>query len=269
MVSVGYFRGLENKVALVTGAGGGFGREFAMQLALAGASVVCLDRQEAHVKETESAIRRAGGVAESYVADIANEDAVNEAISSAVTRFASIDVLVNNAGISTRPVRIHELPTDDWDRLMSVNLRGTYLCAKAVLPHMMRRRGGSIINIASITGMVGFYPGVSAIGAAYSASKAGMIGLTRQVAAEYAADNIRCNAVAPGFHTGTDLGRERRLSATAKETQLLGEAIVNRTPLRRLGSAEELAGLIVYLSSDASRFVTGQIIPHDGGWTAT
>jgi 3-oxoacyl-[acyl-carrier protein] reductase len=152
---------------------------------------------------------------------------------------------------------------------MNINLRGAFLCAKAVLPIMLSNGGGSIINISSITGLVGFYPGISAIAAAYSASKAGMIGLTRQLAAEYAADDIRCNAIAPGFHGGTELGKERREASTAEETARLGGAIVKRTPLCRLGRAEELAGLVVYLSSDVSRFVTGQVISHDGGWTAT
>ena len=117
--------------------------------------------------------------------------------------------LINNAGISTNPVRIHELSTQDWDKLMNVNLRGTYLCSKMVLPHMLREKNGSIINISSITGLLGFYPDLSGVSAAYSASKAGMMGFTRQLAAEYATDNIRCNAIAPGFHGGTDLGRER------------------------------------------------------------
>jgi 3-oxoacyl-[acyl-carrier protein] reductase len=138
-----------------------------------------------------------------------------------------------------------------------------------VLPHMLREKNGSIINISSIAGLLGFYPDLSGVSAAYSASKAGMMGFTRQLAAEYATDNIRCNAIAPGFHGGTDLGRERRAAASAETTRMFSEAVVSRTPLQRLGSPEELVGLVIYLASDASRFVTGQVIAHDGGWTAT
>ena len=267
-MSIGSLFDLDRKAILVTGAGGGLGREFALKLASAGASLACLDRDELGASETVSAIRQSGGIANAYIADVSEASVVNEAISDVIEKFGRIDVLVNNAGISTRPVRIHEIPTEDWDRLMSINLRGTYLCAKAVLPLMMKSGGGSIINISSITGMVGFYPGVSAISAAYSASKGGIASFTRQLAAEYALDNIRCNAVAPGFHSGTDLGKERRASATPTDTQLLNEAILSRTPFGRFGSPDELAGLIHYLCSDASRFVTGQLIAHDGGWTA-
>jgi len=259
---------LHEKVILVTGAGGGLGRQFAMTLASAGASIACLDRDVRGASETVSAIQRSSGVADVYIADVSEENILNDAVQSIIKTFGRIDVLVNNAGISTRPVRIHELPTTDWDRVMSINLRGTYLCAKVVLPYMMEKGGGSIINIASITGIVGFYPGASAISAAYSASKGGMASFTRQLAAEYAADNIRCNAVAPGFHSGTELGEERRAFASISETQLLNDAILRRTPFRRLGSPNELAGLVHYLSSDASLFITGQLIAHDGGWTA-
>lgn len=269
MLSAAAMFDLSKKVVIVTGAGGGFGRAFTQALGAAGASAACLDRDESSVRETTSLTRQDGGVANSYVTDVADETALSGVVARVAETFGRIDILINNAGISARPVRIHELPTEDWDRVMNINLRGTYLCNKAVLPHMMRAGGGSIVNITSITGMVGFYPGISAIGAAYSASKAGMIGFTRQLAAEYAADNIRCNAVAPGFHGGTDLGRERRASASAEDNRFLGEAIVRRTPLQRLGHPEELVGLVLYLASDASRFVTGQVIAHDGGWTAT
>lgn len=260
---------LYGRVVLVTGAGGGFGRAFAHGLASAGATLACLDLDEDAAAETASLLRAQGASAEAFKADVADEIALNSAVDRASRLFGKIDVLINNAGISTRPLRIHELPIQDWDRLMAVNLRGSFLCSKIVLPHMMKAQRGSIINVASITGMIGFYPGVSAIGAAYSASKAGLIGLTRQLAAEYATKNIRCNVIAPGFHEGTNLGAERRLHSSPEETQMLSQAILERTPLRRLGNPEELVGLMVYLASDASRFVTGQVIAHDGGWTAT
>ena len=126
---------LHEKVILVTGAGGGLGRQFAMTLASAGASIACLDRDVRGASETVSAIQRSSGVADVYIADVSEENILNDAVQSIIKTFGRIDVLVNNAGISTRPVRIHELPTTDWDRVMSINLRGTYLCAKAVLPY--------------------------------------------------------------------------------------------------------------------------------------
>jgi len=152
---------------------------------------------------------------------------------------------------------------------MAVNLRGMFLCARAVLPGMMRSGGGSIINIASIVGLVGVYPRFAASATPYASSKAAVAGFTRQLAAEYAADGIRVNAIAPGWHGGTSLGRERRAIATPEDIERFENYIIGSVPMRRRGKPEEMDGLVVYLASDASRYLTGQVIAHDGGVTAT
>jgi NAD(P)-dependent dehydrogenase (short-subunit alcohol dehydrogenase family) len=194
---------------------------------------------------------------------------VTDAVAQTCAAFGTIDVLINNAGITTVPARLHELAVADWDRLMAINLRGTFLVTRAVLPVMLAARRGSIINLASIYGLGGFYPGFPAGLASYAASKAAIIGLTRQCAVEYARDGIRINAIAPGYHGGTNLGHEARADASAEKIAQLEGAIHAAIPMGRRGRPDELEGLAVYLASDASSYVTGQVFAHDGGWTAT
>jgi NAD(P)-dependent dehydrogenase (short-subunit alcohol dehydrogenase family) len=263
-----FFR-IRGKVVLITGAGGGFGREFARGLSEVGANVICWDVDREGVEETKKLIREDGGDAAVDTVDVGNEDEVKAGISRANQVFGRIDVLINNAGISTHPVRVHELAVVDWDRLMKVNLRGTFLCSKHALPKMLERRDGSIINVSSILGISGFYPGQSAVGAAYSASKAGVDGFTRQLASEYARENIRCNSVAPGFYVGTNLGKERRGAASPQSNEEFMSSVLSRTPLNRFGTSEDLLGLVIYLASESSKYVTGQTFALDGGWTAT
>jgi 3-oxoacyl-[acyl-carrier protein] reductase len=192
-------------------------------------------------------------------------DVTDEAsLADLAKRFAdsALDVLVNNAGIASGFARVHELPSDAWRRVLSVNLDGVFFCTKALLPAMLAQGRGSIINISSVVGLYGAAPDILSR-AHYAASKAGVVGFTKQLAVEYATDGIRANAIAPGWHSGTRLGGDvpdggRHL--TARVTEL--------TPMKRTADPEELAGLIIYLASDASRFVTGQVIAHDGGWTA-
>jgi NAD(P)-dependent dehydrogenase (short-subunit alcohol dehydrogenase family) len=177
--------------------------------------------------------------------------------------------LVNNAGIATTPMRLHEIPLVDWDRLMAVNLRGAFICLREALPLMQKNEhGGSIVNIASIAGMRGYFPGFSILGSNYSASKGGLIALTRQVAIEYAGENIRCNAIAPGFIENTDIGRERRKAASVKTMSEFEREMSVRVPMGRRGIPSELVELAVYLSSEMSSYITGQVIAADGGWTA-
>ncbi len=178
-----------------------------------------------------------------------------------------IDILINNAGIATNSVRTHEFPVADWDRLIAINLRGVFLNTRKALA-LMLPGPGSIINIASIAGLRGYWPGFPALAVNYSASKAGVIGLTRQVAAEYAEEKIRVNAIAPGWHGGTALGAERRAATGPEAIARFEKSIHDRIPMKHRGTPDDLVGLAVYLASDASHYVTGQVIAHDGGWDA-
>ena len=259
---------LTGKRAVITGAGSGLGRAFSLALAAFGADVVAADRNEAWARETADLVAKDGGRATSMNVDVTDASAVTALAEGLRAAGPRVDVLVNNAGIATAPARLHEMPVADWDRLMAVNLRGVFLISRAVVP-LMLGAPASIINIASIVGLVGFYPGMSAAACNYAASKAGVVGFTRQVAAEYAADGIRVNAIAPGWHGGTRLGDERRATASPETLARFEASLVARTPMGRRGRAEELEGLVVYLASDASSFVTGQVFVHDGGWVGT
>lgn len=263
-----FFR-IHDKVVLITGAGGGFGREFARALSGIGAKIVCWDVDGAGLDETKELIHEGGIDVFVDIVDVGSEDGVKAGVARANEAIGRVDVLINNAGISTRPIRVHELATADWDRLVKVNLTGTFLCSKHVLPGMLEAKAGSIINISSVLGKTGFYPSQSVVGAAYSASKAGVDGFTRQLASEYARDNIRCNSVAPSFCLDTNLGKERRAAASQRSNEQFASSVLSRTPLRRFGTSEDLLGLVIYLASESSRYVTGQTFALDGGWTAT
>lgn len=258
---------LSGRIAVVTGAGSGFGRVIAQELAGRGAHVMCADVNEAWAKETAGLVSAAGGKADAVAADVTSVDSVAALARHVQERGGRVDVLFNNAGIATVPARVHELPVEDWDRLMAINLRGVFLCTRAIIP-LMLGRSGSIVNVASIVGMVGYYPGTPSAAANYAASKAGVIGFTRQAAVEYARDGIRINAIAPGWHGGTRLGDARRAVATREVLVDWEQNVVSRTPMGRRGTPDEIRGLALYLASDASRFVTGQVFVQDGGWTA-
>jgi NAD(P)-dependent dehydrogenase (short-subunit alcohol dehydrogenase family) len=259
---------LSGKTALVTGAGSGLGRAFAEGLAFSGARVFCLDRDRGTAEETAGLINETRNDAVPLCCDVADAGAV-EAMAKDVAGIAPhIDILINNAGIATIPMRTHEMPVADWDRLIAINLRGVFLVSRALIPGMLAAGAGSIINIASIVGLVGNYPGFAMNGANYAAAKAGVIGLTRQMAAEYAKDGIRANAIAPGWHGGTNLAAERKAIATPEDIARFEEVILRGTPMGRRGRPDELQGLAIYLASDASRYVTGQVFTQDGGWTA-
>jgi NAD(P)-dependent dehydrogenase (short-subunit alcohol dehydrogenase family) len=260
--------GLGGRISVVTGAGGGLGRCFANALAAFGSQVICADRDMPGAEETCALIRSLGGKATPLEVDVTDAASVENMLRRSAAEAKRIDVLVNNAGIATPPQRTHELAIDDWDRLMAVNLRAVFLCSRAVIPIMLAAGGGTIVNISSIQGLGGFYPGFAAATASYAAAKAAVIGLTRQMAAEYAADNIRVNAIAPGYHRDTNLGRERKALANEEVISSFDNAIKQRTPIGRKGDPREMDGLIVYLASAASSFVTGQVFIHDGGWTA-
>jgi NAD(P)-dependent dehydrogenase (short-subunit alcohol dehydrogenase family) len=257
---------LSGKTCLVTGAGSGLGRAFAEGFAAYGAEAICADRDEDGAAETALLIGESGGAARAVQVDVADAASVAKMVAAAGKR---IDVLVNNAGIATAAKRMHEIPIENWQRLIGINLTGVYLCSRAVVPVMMAGGGGSIINIASILGLVGHYPGFAMVTSSYAAAKAGVIGFTRQVALEYAKDGIRCNAIAPGWHGGTKLGNATKHGMNNETIAKFEECIVTDTPMGRRGTPDELQGLAIYLASGASSYVTGQVFTQDGGWTAT
>lgn len=254
---------LTGRRALVTGAGGGLGRIFALALAEAGAEVIAADINVETARETT---RLAGGGLPIQM-DVADEASVASALREVEASGANLQILVNNAGISTRSQRVHEIATDSWDRVINVNLRGTFLVSRAFLPMLQRAGSASVINMASIVGVRALDAQILAQ-AGYVASKAGVIGLTKQMAVEYGQDGIRVNAIAPGWHLGTNLGASVGNFPTPESMDRLVRLLKERTPLRRTGEPAELAGLLLYLASDASSFLTGQVINHDGGWTA-
>ncbi|PVX28632.1 SDR family NAD(P)-dependent oxidoreductase [Sphingomonas pokkalii] len=257
--------GLHDRTALVTGAGSGLGRVIAEGYAQVGARVICADVVQDRVDEVVAAIVAAGGEAEPCLLDVWDEQSVADA--AARVGDAPLDILVNFAGVATPPTLTHELSTEDWQRGIGISLTGTFWMTRALLPNL-RVRGGSIINVASILGLGGYFPGFAASSADYAAAKAGVIGLTRQVAVEYAAEKVRANVIAPGWHGGTRLGAGRRERRTAEEEERFYAEMHRRIPMQRRGEAQEILGLALYLAAPASAYLTGQVITQDGGWTA-
>ncbi len=258
---------LEGKAALVTGAALGLGRSFARTLAEAGADVAIADINQERLPETEEIIEEVGGKALKIVADVSNPANVARMVEETVSTLGRLDIAVNNAGIVHKPYRFHETPLEEWTRLMAVNMTGVFTCMQRELEWMIGQKGGVIINIASILGLRGlapeFTPRVS-----YVAAKHAVIGLTKQAALEYAGDGIRVNAIAPGWFEGTHIARERLAGVDEEFYRERTQKILDATPMRRRGRVDELIGLLLYLSSDASSFVTGQTFVVDGGWTA-
>lgn len=258
---------LEGKVALVTGAALGLGRSFALTLAEAGADLVIMDVNKDRLDETESMLQKSGGNVLNIVADVSEPADVTRMVDETLSRFGRLDIAVNNAGIVHKPYRFHETPLEEWNRLMVINMTGVFTCMQRELEWMIGQKGGVIINIASILGLRGlppeFMPRVS-----YVAAKHAVIGLTKQAALEYAGDSIRVNAIAPGWFEGTDIARERLAGVDEEFYRERTQKILDATPMKRRGRVDELIGLLLYLSSDASSFVTGQTFVVDGGWTA-
>jgi NAD(P)-dependent dehydrogenase (short-subunit alcohol dehydrogenase family) len=258
---------LDGKVAVVTGAGNGLGRSFALGLAAFGATVVCADKNLDGADETVSLVKQSRGKAAPACVDVADEASVDDLWKRIAAEYSRIDILVNNAGINTNTPRTHEYNVADWDRVMAVNLRGVFLTTRQAL-RLMLPGPGSIINLSSIMGLRGYFPDFAAMSISYSTSKAGIVGFTRQVAAEYAKEKIRVNAIAPGWHGGTALGAERRAAAGLEGGKQFEQALNARIPMKHRGVPDDLVGLVIYLASDASHYVTGQVIAHDGGWDA-
>ncbi len=241
----------DKKVAIVTGAVRGIGKAIAVQLASDGYSVVVNYRgDEASAVAVCDEIAAAGAEALAVRADITNADDVAALVETTMNHFGQIDGLVNNAGI-TRDTLMMRMKEEDWDAVLTTNLKGAFLCSKAVLRPMMRQRSGAIVNLTSVVGLVG-NPGQ----ANYAAAKAGLIGLTKSIAKEVGARNIRVNAVAPGF-------------INTRLTDVLSDEVrewaMNIIPLDRFGEPEDVAGAVSFLLSPAARYITGNVLSVDGG----
>ena len=240
---------LAGKIALVTGAGQGIGRAISLRLSECGAKVVVADVNNAATSVVEE-INSLGGVACFVEADVSNSESVEKMVSQAIALYGSVDILVNNAGIN-RDALILRMNESDWDKVIDVNLKSAFLCSKSVLRSMLRNKWGRIINLSSVVGVMGNLGQAN-----YSASKAGLIGLTKTVSREVGSRNITVNAIAPGFIM-TEM--------TARLPQDVQEKIKSRISMGRFGSAEEIADLVSYLASDRASYITGQVIGIDGG----
>ena len=240
---------LLGKVALVTGASRGIGKEIAIKLGSLGAKVIVnYSSSEDKANEVVKKIESIGGSAYKLKFDVSNENEVINAVNEIIENNISIDILINNAGI-TRDGLLMRMKSSQWDEVIDTNLKGVYLCTKYVSKFMLKKRSGHIINITSIVGIIG-NPGQ----ANYSAAKAGVIGFTKTCAKEFASRDINVNAVAPGF------------IETEMTEKLNNEEILKIIPLRRLGNPEQIAGLVEFLvSSEAGKYITGQTISIDGG----
>ncbi|WP_153731252.1 3-oxoacyl-[acyl-carrier-protein] reductase [Sporosarcina obsidiansis] len=241
----------DGKTAVVTGASRGIGRTVALRLASEGAKVVVnysgsQEKAEAVVEE----IRSAGGEAFTFQANVSDAEQVKEMMDETLQQFGTIDFLVNNAGI-TRDNLLMRMKESEWDDVLSINLKGVFLCTKAVTRQMMRQRSGKIVNLASVVGIAG-----NAGQANYVAAKAGVIGLTKTSAKELAARNILVNAVAPGFIT-TDM--------TDELGDEMKEQLLSTIPLGKLGNADDVANTVAFLLSEEANYITGQTINVDGG----
>jgi NAD(P)-dependent dehydrogenase (short-subunit alcohol dehydrogenase family) len=247
----------DNKVVLVTGGGGGIGRASALAYAHAGARVAVTDRDTQAGEETVLQVQALGGQALFVHADVTQATQVQAMVAQVVAHFGRLDCAFNNAGIEEEHMRLADCAEDTFDRIMAVNVKGVWLCMKYQLAQMLLQGGGSIVNTASVAGLIGA-PKM----AAYSASKHAVIGLTKSAAVEYGRKNIRVNAVCPGVIR--TMMFERAVLADPK----VGTAVVQAHPIGRIGEADEVAAVVLWLSSDAASFVTGLAHTVDGGLTS-
>jgi NAD(P)-dependent dehydrogenase (short-subunit alcohol dehydrogenase family) len=250
---------LAGKAALVTGGGNGIGQATALAMAREGARLVVADIETESAEATVAAINEAGGQAIAKVGDLTQAGEVEALVATVLSAYGRLDCAFNNAGIAPYQLGMQGRKTAEWeepafDRMIEINLKSVWLCMKHELPAMQRSGGGSIVNTASIAGLVGLR-----VSSAYVAAKHAVIGLTKAAALEYGAENIRINAVCPGYV-------ETRMTETSRG--IFGDHLVNSTPLGRLGTATEIAELVMWLCSDRASFVHGAAYAADGGWTA-
>lgn len=242
---------LQGKVALVTGAGRGIGKAIALELAGHGATVIVnYNGSKAAAEKVAEEIRSMGGQAVCYGCNVADEEACEQMVQGLLAQFGKVDILVNNAGI-TKDNLILRMTEEEFDRVLDVNLKGTYHTIRQLAKNFLKNKGGKIINISSVSGVLG-----NAGQANYAASKAGIIGLTKSIARELGSRNVCVNAIAPGF-IDTDM--------TAALSESSREALEERIPMKRLGRAAEVAALAAFLASDKADYITGQVICVDGG----
>ncbi|KUM73291.1 SDR family NAD(P)-dependent oxidoreductase [Streptomyces curacoi] len=249
--------GLDGRTVIVTGAGSGIGRAAALAFAEEGARVVAADLNAEGAQGVVKEIERSGGAAVAVVGDLSEQAVVDQVVETAVERFGGVDVLVNNAGIMDRMSAVADVTNGEWERVIRVNLTAPFLLTRAVLPHMLRAGRGAIVNTASEAGLRG-----SAAGAAYTASKHGVVGLTKSLAVMYRKQGIRANAIAPG---GTRTGIAVDAVKDAHGPAVLGGHLGNSG---KLAQPEEQAAAIVFLASDAASNINGAILPVDDGWSA-
>jgi len=241
---------LSGHVALVTGASQGIGRTCALRLAKDGATVAVAARNQEKLNELVSEITTAGGKAAAFALDVTDEEQVKATVKAILAQFGKIDILVNNAGI-TRDQLVMRMKRADWDAVLQTNLTSAYLCIQAVISSMLKQRWGRIINITSVFGQMG-----QAGQANYSASKAGLIGLTMAIAREVGSRNITCNAVAPGFI---------ETAMTAVLSEEFKQTAVKQIPLGRVGTPEDVASSVAFLASDEASYITGHVMNVNGG----
>lgn len=242
--------GLEGRIALVTGASQGIGRAIALELAAAGATVALAARNHEKLAEVKAAIEAAGGKAESFALDVSQEESIRATAKEIVAKMGAVHILVNNAGI-TRDGLVLRMKSGDWDDVLTTNLKGAFLLTQALLQPMMKARWGRVINITSVVGETG-----QAGQANYAASKAGLIGLTKSLAREFASRGITVNAVAPGF-IETDM--------THGLTDDQKQAMLGMVPLARAGSVADIAAAVRFLAGDGAGYITGHTLDVNGG----
>jgi NAD(P)-dependent dehydrogenase (short-subunit alcohol dehydrogenase family) len=249
---------LEGKAALITGSGSGQGRAAALAFAQHGARIAVIDIDDAGAAETVRQVKSAGGSAFALHADVSLRPDCDKMVQAAVDQFGRLDVLYNNAAVQMSGTLL-ECTEEQWDLTLATNLSAIFWACRAAIPHMLAGGGGSILNTASTLGLIGS-PGF----VAYGAAKAGLIALTRQIAVEYA-PLIRANVIAPG---SIDTPRFQRVAARQSDPAGYVEAIARNVPQRRLGSAEDVAGIALFLASDLSAYTSGAVVPADGGLAA-